>query len=70
MQHGCSSNYALICGIRALPNHDIFPPKTERIFLEKVTVTPYPQPWLYDAALSQAWNRLFFVDPNGFLGRR
>ncbi|MDD5391467.1 MAG: M23 family metallopeptidase [Thiothrix sp.] len=29
--------------------------------------TPYPQPWLYDAALPQAWNRLFFVDPNVFL---
>lgn len=29
--------------------------------------TPYPQPWLYDPKLEQAWNRLFFVDPNVFL---
>lgn len=32
--------------------------------------TPYPQPWLYEPGLPQAWNRLFFVDPNGFLGNR
>jgi murein DD-endopeptidase MepM/ murein hydrolase activator NlpD len=29
--------------------------------------TPYPQPWLYDAGVPQAWNKLFFVDPNAFL---
>ena len=29
--------------------------------------TPYPQPWLYDPQLKQAWNRLFFVDPNTVL---
>lgn len=32
--------------------------------------TPYPQPWLYESGLPHAWNRLFFVDPNGFLGNR
>ena len=29
--------------------------------------TPYPQLWLYNPQLEQAWNRLFFVDPNVFL---
>ena len=31
--------------------------------------TPYPQPWLYDAGVPQAWNKLFFVDPNRWLSR-
>ena len=29
--------------------------------------TPYPQPWLYNASLPQAWNKLFYVDPNRWL---
>jgi murein DD-endopeptidase MepM/ murein hydrolase activator NlpD len=29
--------------------------------------TLYPQPWLYELDIPQAWNRLFFVDPNQFL---
>ena len=31
--------------------------------------TPYPQLWLYDAGVPQAWNKLFFVDPNRWLSR-
>ena len=31
--------------------------------------TPYPQPWVYDAGVPQAWNKLFFVDPNRWLSR-
>ncbi|SEA05545.1 Peptidase family M23 [Thiothrix caldifontis] len=30
--------------------------------------TLYPQPWLYDSSRQQAWRRMFFVDPNSFLG--
>ena len=29
--------------------------------------TLYPQPWLYEAGVPQAWNKLFFVDPNRWL---
>lgn len=35
--------------------------------LHYAILTPYPQPWRYDPALPQAWQRLFFVDPNRFL---
>lgn len=32
--------------------------------------TLYPQSWLYEPAVPQAWNRLFFVDPNRWLTGR
>lgn len=35
--------------------------------LHYVIRTPYPRPWVYDAALPQAWNRMFFIDANHFL---
>lgn len=35
--------------------------------LHYVIRTLYPQPWLYDPKLPQAWNRMFFVDPNQLL---
>lgn len=35
--------------------------------LHYVIRTPYPQPWLYDAGLPQAWRRMFFVDPGQYL---
>lgn len=34
--------------------------------LHYVIRTPYPQLWLFDPGLPQAWNRMFFVDPDRF----
>lgn len=35
--------------------------------LHYVIRTPYPQPWLFDPGLPQAWSRMFFVDPGQYL---